>query len=1218
MACTLFHDSRNPEFRFPFGAVAAGTVVTLRLRVAWDGEGRAEGAEGVKGVEGTSWTAGTAAAAEGSDAPREVLLRLWIDGREQRVPMARVAPARPAQTDGAAGTDRAAVAAGADGTAKAASPGPVLYEACVPMPGRGCLVWYYFIVRNGQDICYYGTNAGASGGIGKQDTAEPPSFQITVYDQNAVTPAWLKKAVLYQIFPDRFARGTVADGRFAGKRGAVLHSAWDDDPVYIKNEDGSIRYYDFFGGTLEGVREKLDYLAGLGVTCLYLNPVFAARSNHRYDTACYKEIDPFLGGEQALRDLCAAARERGMRVLLDGVFSHTGADSVYFNRYGTYAGTGAYQSPDSPYASWYRFRHFPDDYACWWGDQSLPEVDETAPSYLRYMLEDEDSVVKHWHRAGISGWRLDVADELPDGFLRPFYAAVKALDPEAAVIGEVWEDASHKESYGVQRQYLSGGKVDSVMNYVLRQIQLAFVLGQADAGATDRAYAQQRENYPPQALHAMMNLLGSHDVPRLRTLLAAQVPTAAVRPLELLLRAWQLTLPGAPAVYYGDEAGLTGGKDPENRRPFPWGREDTILQEGVRQLIHLRRRHDALSTGRFDTLAAAGDIYVYARFLEGGRDIFGQPAADGVYVVALNRGGTARTQDVDSRGLVWGTLLPLWDNGGAAGDTASDAATKAVPAAPVPTHNGKFRVTLPPWGAVIYQSRETLAGGKTDGSGEMAAGDTPPSALPRSAGVLLHPTSLPGRTGRERFQAALDWVDFLARAGQSVWQILPLNPPGLGDSPYLSLSAFAGTETLFADGTEGTTGSGARGDGTANGTDSETETAGDLPAEAFRAFCEAQSYWLDDYALFRALKDHFGDAPWQAWPEPLRRRDPAALTRARRELAREVTAYKERQFRFRRDWDILRAAARQKGVRILGDLPLFVAADSADCWAHPELFCLGEEGTPTAIAGVPPDYFSATGQVWGNPQYRWEAHAREGWRWWIERFRALAGLVDAVRLDHFRGFAATWWIDGTDRDARKGHWEPAPGEALLTAVRAAVPELALVAEDLGVITDDVAALRQRLGLPGMRILQFHTETRGDGQTALDTEPDCVAYTGTHDNNTLAGWLAEELNETERRRMASMAAGGASPAAGCPGDTLPRQLVSYLYTRRACLVVTPLQDLLGLPAAGRMNTPGTPAGNWRWRLPGRSISDALPPELAAWLRALAAATGRIPPPAASPK
>lgn len=168
------------------------------------------------------------------------------------------------------------------------------------------------------------------------------------------------------------------------------------------------------------MREKLDYLAGLDVTCLYLNPVFAARSNHRYDTACYKEVDPFLGGEQALRDLCAAARERGMRVLLDGVFSHTGADSVYFNRYGTYAGTGAYQSPDSPYASWYRFRHFPDDYACWWGDQSLPEVDETAPSYLHYMLEDEDSVVKHWHRAGISGWRLDVADELPDGFLRPF------------------------------------------------------------------------------------------------------------------------------------------------------------------------------------------------------------------------------------------------------------------------------------------------------------------------------------------------------------------------------------------------------------------------------------------------------------------------------------------------------------------------------------------------------------------------------------------------------------------------------------------------------------------------------------------------------------------------------------------------------------------------------------------------------------------------------
>ncbi|XOQ51869.1 MAG: 4-alpha-glucanotransferase [Succiniclasticum sp.] len=1141
MAYTLFHDSRNPDFRIPFGAVPTGTVVTLRLHVAWDApekplkDSSKDAGKGARKGASKGAAAPAPKTADASGGPDEVLLRLWQNDQERRIPMTRVSPEAPDRHD-------------------------ALYEASIRTPGQGCLVWYYFVARKGQDICYYGTNEGEDGGSGRQTAKEPPSFQITVYDRDAVTPEWLKKAVIYQIFPDRFARGTVPDGRFAGKHAAVLHSNWYDDPMYVKNEDGSIKYFDFFGGTLEGIREQLGYLADLGVTCLYLNPVFAARSNHRYDTACYKKVDPFLGGETALRELCAAAKEKGMRVLLDGVFSHTGADSIYFNRFGTYDNVGAYQSKKSPYASWYQFRKFPNDYACWWGDQSLPEVDETNLSYLRYMLYDEDSVIRHWQRAGISGWRLDVADELPDGFLVPFYAAVKALDPENAVIGEVWEDASHKESYGVQRQYLSGGKLDSVMNYVLRNIQLDFVLGKADAAATDRAYAQQRENYPPQALYAAMNLLGSHDVERLRTVLADGVSIPAVRPLEVLLRTWQMTLPGAPAVYYGDEAGLTGRKDPENRKTFPWGREDKVLQDCVRQLIHLRRRHDALSTGRFDTLAAAGDVYIYARFVEGGRDVFGQAATDGVYVIALNRSDEARTQAVDSRGLVWGTLVPLWD---------SARVLAGTPVAPVATRDGKFTVTLPPWSAVVFQCQEA---GTPEGTGPAPA---------RAAGILLHPTSLPGRTGQEQFQAALDFVDFLADAGQSVWQILPLNPPGLGDSPYLSVSAFAGSETLFAGG------------------DDE-----DVPAAAFRTFCERQSYWLDDYALFRALKERYGGRPWQTWPEPVRQRDPVVLAQLRQDLAPAVTVWKKRQFRFRQKWDQIHAAAHRKGIRILGDLPLFVAPDSADCWAHPELFTLDKDGQPTAIAGVPPDYFSEYGQVWGNPQYRWEAHARECWRWWKERFRALAGLVDMVRLDHFRGLAATWWIDGKDRDARKGQWVPAPGRKVLEAVRAAVPSLALVAEDLGVITDDVIDLRQHFGLPGMRVLEFHLTTRSDGQTSFDTEPNCVAYTGTHDNNTLAGWLAGDIDDSMRRRLTDL-------AASFPEDTLPQRLVHYLYTRRAALVVTPLQDLLDLPSADRMNTPGTATGNWQWKLPGRTLAGALPRNLAARLHSLAEETGRIP-------
>lgn len=1149
MDCTLFHDSRNTAYRYPFGAVSAATVVTLRLDV------RGRGTEAV-------------------------FVRLWVHDHEEKVPMQVVweEPVQEAAGNRAAahsgtGTEEPEEDTAGDPAVAAVSAQPRLrrYEASVSMPAEGCLVWYCFLVQDGGRTIYYGNNRAERGGAGLQAGKEPPSYQITVYATGSVTPDWLKHAVFYQIFPDRFCRGAVPAERFLGKRGAVLHSDWDDEPFYMKDANGDIRYYDFFGGTLEGIAEKLDYLADLGVTCLYLNPVFEARSNHRYDTGCYRRVDAFLGGEPALRSLCAAAKARGIRILLDGVFSHTGADSEYFNRFGSYKGAGAYQSQTSPYAPWYTFHPFPDEYDCWWGDKSLPEVKETEPSYLDYIVYGEDSVLKHWLRAGISGWRLDVADELPDGFLEPFYRELKRADPDAALLGEVWEDASCKVSYGVQRQYLSGGKLDGVMNYVLRQIQLDFALGKADARETDEAWAQQRENYPRENLHAMMNLLGSHDVERLRTILEEALPAPAARRMEGLLRAWQMTLPGAPAVYYGDEAGLTGHKDPENRRTFPWGREDKELQACCRALIRLRRAHAALETGRFDTVYAAGDVYIYARFLEGGRDVFGKAAEDGVFLTALNRSGRAQTVSADTRGLAYGRLVPLWDSGRAFGPVEAEAAetgaaepgTQAGPAAvePVPVANGRFTVTLPPWTAVVYQCQE--AGGE---------------GYPRCAGILLHPASLPGRTGRERLQAARRWIDFLAAAGQSVWQILPLNPPGPGDSPYLSVSAFAGSGDLFDDG---------------------------RPVEeaAFAAFCEKERYWLDDYALFCALKDKFGGRPWQEWPAPLRRRDAAALRRYTDALAGAIRAAKERQFRFRRAWQDLRAYAGERGVRIFGDMPIFVATDSADCWAHQEYFYLDGEGYPTEIAGVPPDYFSERGQVWGNPQYRWDVMARDGWQWWVERFRALAELADLVRVDHFRGFAATWAVDAVSQDARQGHWTPGPGKALFEAVRRAVPQLQLVAEDLGVITDDVIALRDAFHLPGMRILQFHLVTRSDGQTAFDTEPDCVAYTGTHDNNTLCGWWTEELDDAARQRVAALA--GLPPDA--PAAERNRRLIAHLYSRRARLVVVPLQDLLALPAACRMNRPGTATGNWHWQLD----TAALTPELGAWLRNLGAATGRIP-------
>ena len=1120
MEITAYHDSRQTACRFPFGAVPGGTAVTLHLTVQGDGT-------------------------------EAVFLRLWQDNREILLPMAcrETEPEPPDRTEI---RERR-------------------YGVTFSVPDRGTLVWYYFVLRLGERILYYGNNEARQGGMGRLWDREPPSYQITVYDRDSVTPAWLKQAVVYQIFPDRFCRGPVSADRFQGKAGALIHSTWEGNPCYVKDERGQVRYYDFYGGTLEGILEKLPYLEELGVNCLYLNPIFQARSNHRYDTGDYKAIDPFLGTEETFRTLCREARRHGMRIILDGVFSHTGADSRYFNREGTYGEPGAWQGPDSPYYGWYQFRDGGEDYACWWGDHSLPEVTETEPSYLDFIIRDRDSVLKHWLDAGISGWRLDVADELPDGFLTCFYRELKQKDPEAVLIGEVWEDASNKESYGVQRQYLSGGKLDSVMNYVLRDLMLDFALGRADAGEADRRYWHQAENYPRENLYAMLNLLGSHDVERIRTLLEARYPGGEALRMEGLLRAWQMTLPGAPSVYYGDEAGLTGGKDPENRKPFPWGKEEPSLEGCCRSLIHLRRQHTALSTGRFQTFLARGDVYVYGRFLEGGRDVFGQPGENGVFVTALNRGEQALQVEVQTDGLAWGELEPLWslEDWMGYGDTGKEP--KQAPK-PIPVTGGDFVLDLPPRSGLIYRCREKKA--------------LPPERprMERGAGVLLHPTSLPGENGREILESAIRFLDFLQAAGQKIWQILPLNPPGLGDSPYLSLSAFAGQEELLAG-------------------------AFPLPRAddpEFAVFRRRQQYWLEDYALFQAIRKQYGGMPWQQWPEALKERNPKALAKAGQELAEEVTRAAGRQYVFFKAWGKIRRAARDRGITLLGDMPLFVAPDSADVWAHREYFQLDGDGYPTEVAGVPPDYFSAQGQVWGNPLYRWDAMAQDGWRWWQERFRVLGEEADWVRIDHFRGFEALWAVPAGARDARQGRWKPGPGAALFHAVEQAVPDLGFVAEDLGLITRPVTELREGLGFPGMRILQFHTRTRQDGLTDFATEPGCLAYTGTHDNNTLLGWLQEDLDEETFARIWQMVMPG---EAGAPDRSRAREmtepLLRYLYSRNARWAMVPGQDLLGLGSGSRMNIPGIPEGNWQWKLKKGQLTR----ELAERLRKMVREWGR---------
>ncbi len=504
------------------------------------------------------------------------------------------------------------------------------YEATLSAPNHPCLLWYRFeLMRDGALAAQYG--AAERYGDGVLTQSEPASFQITVYDACCETPQWLRRGVMLQVFPDRFCRSDAY--RPPDNPDRTLHARWNEAPLLDpdpRSQDN--RAFDFFGGNLRGICDKLPFLHEMGFTVLYLNPIFQARSNHRYDTGDYTRIDPQLGTEEDFVELCAQADKLGIRIMLDGVFSHTGEDSVYFNRYGRYPCTGAYQSPASPYASWYSFEHFPDKYRCWWGVPTLPEVNEEDPGYLDFIVRGKDAVIAKWLRAGASGWRLDVADELPDVFLDALYKRVKQEKPDAAVLGEVWEDASRKVAYGRMRRYLLGGQMDSVMNYPLRDAMTAFLLGACTADATRRQIEQLRDHYPAPVFHALMNLMGSHDRVRAVCLLsgAAEPPRheQAAHRLNPEQRSLGLSrmrlfflalcaLPGVPCVYYGDDAGIEGWSDPYNRRTYPWGGEDRAHQTFFRAAIALRKGVPALAEGSLSFLPQSEDVLAFARELGG-------------------------------------------------------------------------------------------------------------------------------------------------------------------------------------------------------------------------------------------------------------------------------------------------------------------------------------------------------------------------------------------------------------------------------------------------------------------------------------------------------------------------------------------------------------------------------------------------------------------------
>lgn len=485
------------------------------------------------------------------------------------------------------------------------------------------LYWYHFELDTP-----WGRSFVRNVGRGVGDFAPDASdFQQTVYDKNFKTPDWLKGGIIYQIFPDRFySSGTEKHG----VRPSRVMRRWGDEPFWREEQMNGIWNNDYFGGDLKGVEEKLLYLANLGVTCIYLNPIFEANSNHRYDTADYEKIDPLLGTEDDLKSLCQTAREQyGISIILDGVFSHTGCDSKYFNIYSNYDDVGAYNSKESPYYPWYKFINWPDEYHSWWGIKLLPEVIEETPEYREYIC-GKNGILRKWLKCGISGWRLDVADELPDVFLDDLRRAVKDENSDAVIIGEVWEDATTKLAYGERRRYLLGEQLDSVMNYPFADAVLNFVKF-ANADAFIDSVMSIIEKYPPQVTNVLMNHIGTHDTERAITRLAGENCEGYGRhwqhehnklsdydyyrgvSMMKIASLIQYTLPGVPSLYYGDEIGMQGMKDPFNRACMDWYEPNTELHRWYKRLGEIRRGCKAFERGSFVPVYCSYKTVAYLR-----------------------------------------------------------------------------------------------------------------------------------------------------------------------------------------------------------------------------------------------------------------------------------------------------------------------------------------------------------------------------------------------------------------------------------------------------------------------------------------------------------------------------------------------------------------------------------------------------------------------------
>ena len=571
----ILHNSQDIRYRNPFGAQKSGGKVTLAIHA--------------------------------SEAD-QVMLRLWREGYKERL-----------------------IEMTGDSN---------LFTVQISLPANPCVLFYYFIIKTGDNIVYYGNNPEGLGGIGQVYNEPPVSFQITVYN-HAPVPDWYKNGIVYQIFPDRFARSSEFDpdnlGSLPDIRGGIVREAeilWDARPVNEFNDKNEIKRWKFYGGSLDGIREKLDYLESLGVTVIYLNPIFRARSYHRYDTADYTEIDPALGDERSFSRLAEEAGKRGIRLILDGVFNHCGADSRYFDYYNQYHEEegikGAMHFKTSPYRSWFTFTDENPGYRCWWGIGDMPDFVTTNPEYVDF-ITGENGILKKWLRLGASGWRLDVADELPNSFLKAIRRSIKEEDPDNLLMGEVWDDPSNKYNYGCLMEYFWGEELDSTMNYPFRAAVLPFVTGVESAYEFCRRFMNMAENYPPENFYGSLNLVGSHDRERVMNILGGypiarygfdreteykdltpeqyELARKRIKMLSIL----QYALPGVPDIYYGDETGVQGGADPDCRRTYPWGHEDQDLIDHFKWLGKFYHEHSCLKDGTFELTAVNSDVLALER-----------------------------------------------------------------------------------------------------------------------------------------------------------------------------------------------------------------------------------------------------------------------------------------------------------------------------------------------------------------------------------------------------------------------------------------------------------------------------------------------------------------------------------------------------------------------------------------------------------------------------